>query len=276
MLDYSYLPKEQSISCRNTHRAAGYVPGSIHMHDHHEITLILTDCACQIISNGNILQIHAPAVLLNRAGSFHEVIEVLSGDFKSRVIFFHPQLAQDLPASLYAPALFENDLTAITLEESQLSALLPLLDLLEQKDGAQKTLLLLTVLAQLTELAHTCATITVCARQTYILDVISAIQNRYEEKLSSALLCEEFHVSQSKLKTNFKQITGMSVSSYVNHIRLKSSKVLLETTMLEQAQIAAQCGFSDESYFIETFRKRYAITPGAYRKGLKIKSGGIS
>ena len=62
------------------------------------------------------------------------------------------------------------------------------------------------------------------------------------------------------------EITGVSVAVFCRRVRLQKAQALLDTTNLELNQIAEKCGFSDESYFIESFRKAYGITPGAYRR----------
>ena len=80
-------------------------------------------------------------------------------------------------------------------------------------------------------------------------------------------LCQAFHISPTKLKTDFKRFTGMPVMAYRNRIRLEKARVMLTTTPMPQAQVAYACGFADESYFIRAFKKHYGITPAVCRKG---------
>ena len=59
---------------------------------------------------------------------------------------------------------------------------------------------------------------------------------------------------------------GVPILAYRRRVQLQTAKALLETDNSEIAQIATECGFQDESYFIQVFRKFYGITPAAYRR----------
>ena len=64
----------------------------------------------------------------------------------------------------------------------------------------------------------------------------------------------------------FKELTGMSFTSYLVHYRLElAAKQLLETDQ-KVIEIAANCGFHNFSYFTRAFVQKYHITPGKYRK----------
>ena len=84
--------------------------------------------------------------------------------------------------------------------------------------------------------------------------------------MTTASLSQQFHVSQTKLKQDFRQITGMSLKTFYLQNRLHNALFLLESTDEDLASIAYSCGFSGESHFIENFRKAYGITPGVFRK----------
>lgn len=269
--DFSYLPKGQSITYMDVNRKSGHVTKTIHMHDHHEMVLVTSVAFCGIINNGNKVNIHTPAVFINRAGSFHEVSEITEGIYESRVVFFHPKALSEIPRSmLYEKQLFSSDLLALPMTEEQVREMTPLFELLKTRSSPQKLPLLLCILAQMSQLMNECVSpLSVTAVRSYIFDLIELLRDTEREKHTLARLAEQFHVSQTKLKTDFKQITGMPVNVFRNHARLQKSLALLESTQMEQAQIACICGFTDESYYIRAFRKKYGLTPGAYRKQIK-------
>ena len=264
----SYLPKQHSLSCKEFTRQTGHIPVSIHMHDHQELMLVDTHATCRITNNGCTHTVQTPAVVIHRAGTFHEVTQILSGQYHSRNIFFLPQLPEQFPQlQCRFDPLLQHDILILPLTDGQVESLLPLFDLLQSGSFVQKQLLLLCILEQLAVLLDSgIRPLTATARRTYIFDVVEAIRSMPEEKYTVASLAEQFHVSQSKLKSDFKQVTGQPVKVFHTRLRLQKAVTLLETTRLDQAQIACECGFSGESHLIEAFRKVYGVTPGAYRK----------
>ena len=237
------------------------------MHDHHELVLVSSSADCQIVNNGNAVQLSTPCIFLNRAGSFHEVVEVSRGDYESSVVFFHPQVLSRIPKDMwFEKQLFNADMMAISLTEAQLQSLVPLFSMLHTGPYIQQLPLLLTVFATIVQILHSGAEpIRTEATGNYIFAVVRHLQAG-QEKWNISQLAQQFYVCPTKLKADFKRITGMPVMTYKNHICLEKARLLLETTNMAQAQIAYTCGFFDESYFIRAFRKRYEITPAAYRK----------
>ena len=57
----------------------------------------------------------------------------------------------------------------------------------------------------------------------------------------------------------------MTVTDYINRIRVNRAANLLRKTSLSIQQVAEQCGFSDGNYFTRIFRKLEEVTPNEYR-----------
>jgi hypothetical protein len=53
----------------------------------------------------------------------------------------------------------------------------------------------------------------------------------------------------------------MTIRAYCNALKLEDSKTLLLTTDYSITDIALDLGFSDTSYFISLFKKKYGISP---------------
>lgn len=267
-----YRPRGDTIVVLDVSRNAGHRSNSIHMHDHHEIVLVTSPTSCELTSNGNTLCIKTPAIWINRAGSFHEVTQVQEGTYHSQVIFFHPALFEGLPEEMcYQNVLFKHDFSGIHLNKKQLQRIIPLFQLLHDGSASQQRLLLLSILCQMAEfIEQDCPLMTMNLPQSYIFDVILHLQTN-KDKITIPQLSDHFHVSATKLKKDFKRITGMTIGIFMNQLRLQRAKTMLETTKNTVSEIAYACGYSDQSYFIETFRKHYDITPGALRSKLHSK-----
>lgn len=60
--------------------------------------------------------------------------------------------------------------------------------------------------------------------------------------------------------------SGMTLSAYLNKLRLDKAKNLLLNSSMKISDIAYACGFSDDKYFMKLFSKKENITPTEYRE----------
>jgi AraC family L-rhamnose operon regulatory protein RhaS len=81
------------------------------------------------------------------------------------------------------------------------------------------------------------------------------------EELASA-----FAYSPSHLSELFRQETGESLRQYIVRYRLWLAETKLELSTLTVSQIAAELGFVDVCHLNKLFKKRYHLTPTAYRR----------
>ena len=59
---------------------------------------------------------------------------------------------------------------------------------------------------------------------------------------------------------------GVSVQQYINQIRMKKAKQMLQETTLRSSEIAEMVGFLDYNSFGKMFRRIYGKTPSQVRK----------
>lgn len=64
----------------------------------------------------------------------------------------------------------------------------------------------------------------------------------------------------------FRTIMGKTPSRYVSDSRLAKAKLLLVSTELSVAEVAAQSGFQQSSYFIKVFKQAEGMPPNQYRR----------
>lgn len=77
---------------------------------------------------------------------------------------------------------------------------------------------------------------------------------------------QHFGYSDVYLGEMIKKTTGKTFTDYVSDIQLGQAGELLLNTDLSITEIAHQIGCYDSSHFTNKFRKRYGMTPSAYRK----------
>jgi two-component system, response regulator YesN len=73
------------------------------------------------------------------------------------------------------------------------------------------------------------------------------------------------HLSRGYFSDCFKRTTGATYNDYMRLLRMDQAKRLLAHTELTVQEIAAKCGFADESYFRKLFRQETGSSPKAYR-----------
>lgn len=74
-------------------------------------------------------------------------------------------------------------------------------------------------------------------------------------------------LSPDRLRHLFKEQTGMSLVAYMTQVKIERAKSLLVHSIMPLKQIATLCGFRDEYYFSNVFRRKVGVAPGSYRIG---------
>lgn len=102
-------------------------------------------------------------------------------------------------------------------------------------------------------------------KTTMVRNTLVYLQKHYKEKLTVDSIAEALHFSKSYLSHSFKEITHISLISYINLLRCQNARAL----MLEGigvAEAAMECGFSALSYFTRVFKKTLGILPSRVRE----------
>ncbi len=94
----------------------------------------------------------------------------------------------------------------------------------------------------------------------YILDNLNCSINLND-------LASQINRNPSYISYIFKQETGQNLFDYITQERIKRAKHLLKNTDLKVVDIARECGYEDQSYFSQVFKKYTGSTAGSFRKG---------
>lgn len=97
-------------------------------------------------------------------------------------------------------------------------------------------------------------------------EMISYIQENFTDEISLKEFGVQFHLSEKYVSRYFKEHFHITLSQYVNHLRLEHARQLLQETQLPVTEVALQSGYPNVSYFIRSFKKMYGVSPLKYRK----------
>ncbi len=96
--------------------------------------------------------------------------------------------------------------------------------------------------------------------------VVNYIHDRLHTPLTLAELAGEAHISEYHFHRIFKAILNESPGEYIQRLRLEKAAFKLQTTQLSLAEIAGEVGYQTLYALSKAFKKRYGITPSAYRR----------
>ena len=100
-----------------------------------------------------------------------------------------------------------------------------------------------------------------------IKTMLAFVHSHFAEPLTVADIARSAAVSPSECLRCFRRTIGRTPAQYLRDCRLRRAAELLSGTDLPVAQVAADCGFDDVSYFTRVFRACRQATPTAYRRG---------
>ena len=102
--------------------------------------------------------------------------------------------------------------------------------------------------------------------------IIGFIRNNYMKKITLDEIADQVYMSKSHVSKIFNEEMGMSLSVYVNKVRIKKSRSLLHDSSLSIAEIANLTGFEDQSYFTKQFKIETGMSPKEFREKLGVNS----
>ena len=97
----------------------------------------------------------------------------------------------------------------------------------------------------------------------------SYIRENVGEEISNTEIGAVFGYHPFYVSKVLKDRRGVTLRQYIIGYRLKLACRALELTDRSAADIAAECGFTDASYFAKTFRAAYGLSPKEYRGKFK-------
>lgn len=112
-----------------------------------------------------------------------------------------------------------------------------------------------------------------------IRHALSIIRRCYRQPISLHEIADRVYLSPAYFSQLFHKTVGVSFSAYLTDYRLQMASRYLSNNTLLLKEIAPLCGFPSFTNFSAAFKKRYGVSPAAYRRkinGNLSKDGKIS
>ena len=97
-------------------------------------------------------------------------------------------------------------------------------------------------------------------------EAVTFINERMQYRISLAEVARRSGLSYVQFVRRFTAYVGMPPSEYLAALRLKKAESLLSDTSLLVKEVAAACGFENEYYFSNFFKRHKGLSPSAFRK----------
>ena len=244
-----------------------------HDHDFYEICYVLSGSIKHIV-NGQNLDLHAGDVLFLKPSDVHIFYRKDSNckhrDFIFRKNFFEETCKfldnrfLDNFKSIITPykatvtqeqlSIFEKNINDFYLSENVLND--------EEKIKFSKFFLI----NLLSILSFNQSHITMSKYPKWLTELLQLFNQSqfYTESISVTL--SRFNYSQEYMCRVFKKYMGVTMTEYLNEVRLNFAQNQLKLTNNTIIFISQECGFSSVSYFTKIFKEKYGISPKKFRQ----------
>lgn len=100
-------------------------------------------------------------------------------------------------------------------------------------------------------------------------EMLLAGEGSGDGQASVAVIAAACRLSRSYFIRAFRETTGHTPHQWLIRRRLQQARGLLRDSALPLAEIAAACGFSDQSHFTRAFSQAEGVSPGAWRRRVR-------
>lgn len=92
-------------------------------------------------------------------------------------------------------------------------------------------------------------------------DICNYIAEHYTEKILLDNICFLFGINKTSLCQSFKQEYGITILNYIDQLKIKEAKRLLQAKRLSVLEISERLGFNSVHYFCRYFKKHTGLSP---------------
>ena len=104
------------------------------------------------------------------------------------------------------------------------------------------------------------------ARREQIRPVLSYVEAHCRERVTLDEVAEVVHLSPSRVRHVFRDVSGVGFKEYATRVRLAEAKRLLLATDLSVAEVAHSVGYTNVHQFYTVFHRYSSLLPAQYRR----------
>jgi AraC family transcriptional regulator of arabinose operon len=97
--------------------------------------------------------------------------------------------------------------------------------------------------------------------------IVAHMQRHLAEPIGITELAALVNLSPSRFRHLFRMQLGVGPAQYLQRLRLRRARLLLERTFLSVKEVMALVGYNDPSHFSRDFRRAHGVAPSTLRGG---------
>jgi AraC-like DNA-binding protein len=99
--------------------------------------------------------------------------------------------------------------------------------------------------------------------------IIGLLESRIDTAVSLEEISKALHISKTRLKTLFKNSTGLTIMEYFSKLKIDKAKVWIREKPNNFTEIAGMVGYGSVHHFSRAFKKATGMSPSEYAKSIK-------
>ncbi len=103
-------------------------------------------------------------------------------------------------------------------------------------------------------------------RHEQVRPVLDYVREHLEERITLERVAACVHMSSSRVRHLFKDVTGVGFKEYVTNLRLAEARRQLVSTDANICEIAGRVGYTNIRQFYTVFHRYVAMSPAEYRR----------
>ncbi|MBR5280021.1 MAG: helix-turn-helix transcriptional regulator [Clostridia bacterium] len=235
-------------------------------HLHKEIEIVyIKQGSCEAYVNQRKYEMHAGDLMIAYPHQIHYYLNVPRGEYL--LLIFNTDFLLEMEPEIHENILVDNVLHIGT--DSDIAKDIQDIIAIDGKYVHSKVRYSIgLIMAKLLPLLHI-KPIPKSANLT-VSSVLEYCQNHYTEDISLSLLAEKLHLNKNYISHIINTHTNMSLTDFVNSMRIHAASMELRTTDKKILEIAQEVGFSSLRSFNRAFLTYGKMTPTEYRKQFKV------
>ena len=248
-------------------RPSGELPPNLHSHRAYEMFILEEGATTMLIGDklfplaqGDILLIAPETIHKNKGGVEHYRYAVhFTMDYLKK--YFSEPVCGEITD------IIQNN--KLTMKTAALKRILEILGNMQTKFGSKHSYI---HLAEILTIISNPANRTTARQHTEnktVRSIMDYINSDYPAITSLDDIASHAHISKEYLCQLFKKETGITVSHYLNGVRIQNACEILKQGKSNVIETAILCGYNSSMYFCKMFKSIVNMTPKEYRKSVR-------
>ena len=253
--------------CAVTHdtHPAEYSMSKLHYHNSYEMFIIINGSTTMLVNdkliplNKNDIVFLKPNVLhKNNGGALHERYAV-----HFTMNYLNTYFTDTSINSI--TQIFDKD--KLTVTSSAFASIHELLNKMMRNE--RYTYLYIAEIMSIAENPKNTVTKQINHDNSMVNSILEYIHRNYAAISGLDDIARDMHISKQYMCQLFKKHTLVTVSDYLNNVRINSACEMLRKGDMNVTETAMQCGYNSPMYFCRIFKKIVHMTPNEYRRHIK-------